>query len=411
MVFQISDKLLWLCIGGSLYLAAHLITTELHRVKGFAEIKKKEEEEHLIGQATEDALKLETLAKLSESSSFDLRAALVPQYFTNHEMDDIDSLFSHRRSLKIVSERASKEPTRDLLLEDLASKDRGRRQKALTAIHFLVANPSLGRSSSTARLRDTATFNALIDCLCNFLQEHTERNVKIVSPISPQTRPVGEAKALKVLSILLVGNISPALEAGIISRWLTNYPFPLALKDKSKKRNVISVAKLYWSDDPVMSSILSTLSSDQDALRQLRKFELMGSRMEEHTSDEDPFAAIKHQISSIANHDYDDDDESDVWMLDEEDTPGLPTWLVGRRQANTAEEQALRRRRREAMVFSEGGQPVAQDNIFHPINPPETLDEEWGRENESDEANPSWDVNAEPVEPETGSSQWRLWPF
>lgn len=52
------------------------------------------------------------------------------------------NLTAPARALRIVSERSTKDVTRDLLLEDLASKDRGRRNKALTAMYFLVSNRS-----------------------------------------------------------------------------------------------------------------------------------------------------------------------------------------------------------------------------------------------------------------------------
>lgn len=46
-----------------------------------------------------------------------------------------------------MAERSTKGSTRDLLLRDLASKDKERRNKALTAMHFLVSN--------RARMSDT----------------------------------------------------------------------------------------------------------------------------------------------------------------------------------------------------------------------------------------------------------------
>lgn len=71
------------------------------------------------------------------------------------------------------------------------------------------------------------------------------------------------------------------------------------------------------------------------------------------------------------------DDDSDVWMTGGEDTAGIvpipaagsavPTpsrSRVRRLRDESAEEQALRRRRREAMVLSEGGRPLGQDNII-----------------------------------------------
>lgn len=44
------------------------------------------------------------------------------------------------RSLRIIAERASKEQSWDILLEDLRSKHKPRRNRAINAIHFLVAS-------------------------------------------------------------------------------------------------------------------------------------------------------------------------------------------------------------------------------------------------------------------------------
>lgn len=70
--------------------------------------------------------------------------------------------------------------------------------------------------------------------------------------------------------------------------------------------------------------------------------------------------------SMIEENDQDDDDEdSDVWMVDGEDTAGSYRQSSSRRfQEGSPEDQALRRRRREAMVLSEGGRPLGNDDII-----------------------------------------------
>lgn len=67
----------------------------------------------------------------------------------------------------------------------------------------------------------------------------------------------------------------------------------------------------------------------------------------------------------VDDEDEDDDEDSDVWMVDGEDTAGPSVRESSRRfQEGSAEEQALRRRRREAMVLSEGGRPLGRDDII-----------------------------------------------
>lgn len=145
--------------------------------------------------------------------------------------------------------------------------------------------------------------------------------------------------------MLLPENVPGALEAGVITRWLSKYPFPCALTEPSRKQDVVILMKTWWSDDMVMSSIFSTLTSHADGIKQLRKHGLMGSMIEEN--------------------DQDDDDDSDVWMVDGEDTAGSYRQSSSRRfQEGSPEDQALRRRRREAMVLSEGGRPLGNDDII-----------------------------------------------
>jgi hypothetical protein len=137
----------------------------------------------------------------------------------------------------------------------------------------------------SGQLKDLRTYVALIDCLCNFVEEHTEETSATVSPILPKTRPVGEKKALHTLNFILGENILAALEAGIVSRWLLKYPFPCAAGTEPRRHDVVLLMKTMWSDDPVMSSIIRTLADHRDGKRQLRKYGLMGSMMEENEND------------------------------------------------------------------------------------------------------------------------------
>ncbi|KAL2794077.1 hypothetical protein BJX66DRAFT_208188 [Aspergillus keveii] len=330
MASHMSDKLLWLCLGVSLFFAVRGIAADLHRVNELTEIKNDDNDDKIISEGTEDALKLDTLLKLSNSTSYDLRSA----------------------ALRIIAERSVKGDTRELLLEDLASRNPERRNKALAAMYFLVNNRALSRTSVCSRLKDLPTYTALVDCLVNFLDEHDEKTSGTVSPILPQTRPLGEKKALSTLNILLQENTPAALEAGVVSRWLAKYPFPCATTEPSRRQDVVILMKTWWSDDAVMSSIFATLSSHPDGAKQLRKHGLMGSMLEENDHDE------------VSDENDEDDEESDVWMVDGDDTAGSSR-VPGRRPHNrNPEEQALRRRRREAMVLSDGRRPIGHDDII-----------------------------------------------
>ncbi|KAL4872178.1 hypothetical protein BDV12DRAFT_193624 [Aspergillus spectabilis] len=330
MASHMSDRLLWLCLGVSLFFAVRGIAADLYQVNELTEIKNDNNDDKIISEGTEDALKLDTLLKLSNSTSYDLRSA----------------------ALRIIAERSVKGDTRELLLKDLASKNPERRIKALSAVYFLVSNRALSRTSVCSRLKDLPAYTALVDCLCNFLSEHVEQTSETISPIFPRTRPLGEKKALSTLNILLQENIPAALEAGVVSRWLAKYPFPCALTEPSRRQDVVILMKTWWSDDAVMSSIFATLSSHPDGAKQLRKHGLMGSMMEENDHDE------------VSDDNDEEDEESDVWMVDGDDTAGSRRMPGRRPRERNPEEQALRRRRREAMVLSDGRRPLGNDDII-----------------------------------------------
>ncbi|KAK2784686.1 hypothetical protein FQN52_008914 [Onygenales sp. PD_12] len=387
MASRINDRVLWLCLGVTLFFAARGIGAELYRVRELTAIRKGEKEDQVIGEGTEDALKLETLQKLSESTSFDLRSA----------------------ALRIISERSTKGSTRDLLLEDLSSKIPTVRNKALNALHFLgpsINSPSslVSRSAVSSRLKDLPTYSALVDCLCSFLPEHKEENNNIVSDILPKTRPQGEMKALSTLEIILRENVPAALEAGVVSRWLSKYPFPGVAQNESLRIKVVGKTLAYHSDDPVMYNIISILFNHEQGMDHLRKYGLMEDHMNLYTHDG-------------ADHgDYDDDSEdedpsdsdSDVWMVDGEETAGISPWSSRRRREGTAEEQALRRRRREAMVFSEGGRPLGNDDIIQPIRNRE--DEELDAELEQLADEVDRELREEQLEAERREQPRRSWP-
>ncbi|KAJ5915385.1 Armadillo-like helical [Penicillium verhagenii] len=317
--------------GISLFFAVRGIVTDLRQVSDLTEIKQVDREDKIISEGTEDALKLDTLLKLSSSTSHDLRAA----------------------ALRIIAERSTKDETREILLDDLSSKNKARQGRALTGLHFLVSNRALSRTSVCARLRDLPAYTAIINCLCNFLEEHTEVTYPTTSPVLARTRPLGEKKALQILNILLPENVPAALEAGLVTRWLTKYPFPCVLDEPSRRRDVVVLLKTWWSDDTVMSSIVNNVTSHAEGIKQLRKHGLMGSMIEEETEQDE-------------DGDGDDEEEdSDVWMVNGEDTAGSYRGSSSRRpQEGNADEQALRRRRREAMVLSEGGRPLGRDDII-----------------------------------------------
>lgn len=188
------------------------------------------------------------------------------------------------------------------------------------------------------------TYEAIIDCLCNFLPSHQKQNGQCNEYTNFKTRTRAEKDALIVLGRILPYNMSQALGAGIVRRWLAQYPFCGSSAPEARKVDAVKQLKTWNTEDTLMCDILHMIHSAPEGLKELRKHRLAGSASRET-----------------------DDEEGDTLMIGGEDTAGLVMGSIarGRRiREESIEEQALRRRRREAMVISEGGRPLGRDDII-----------------------------------------------
>ncbi|KZF25994.1 hypothetical protein L228DRAFT_257502 [Xylona heveae TC161] len=316
------DRWLWLGLGVLSFFAIRAVSSQLGIVQRLTGVSSEQRPPHVICQDTEDgnfegfpngfflltisALNLDTLQKLTEGSSYDLRGA----------------------ALKIICERAVRSPSFDQLLDDLAGPGPELRDRALTALKFLCESPV--RSQITT----LATFTALITCLCNLLPHP--------APTPANPRSPTERAAMSVLVRLLPQNTSDAIRAGLVKRWLVKYPLG---HTEGQKRLAIQQLKTWSTDDFLLSEIICMIDNTPEGRKQMRQAGLMGSAMGE------------------------DEDVIDTWMIGGEDTAGdavsISLARSNRRvREESAEEQALRRRRREAMVLSEGGRPLGREDII-----------------------------------------------
>ncbi|KIY03318.1 uncharacterized protein Z520_00009 [Fonsecaea multimorphosa CBS 102226] len=363
---------------------------------------------------SENSLKLETLRTLADGYSYDLRTS----------------------AIKIVASRTVRTRTRDLLLHDLASEDDGRRENAINALHMLLTHSALNETVCN-HFRDPKAIKAIVHGLINVLPQH-EINVDLEagnndqshvsaggkkspppSPIRPAHRPAQEAQLLDIFTIVVHGLsrrdikyppvMDAALDAGLVTKWLANYPFPCALPENSEfnfKRD--DVARLFdrmaWlSDDPVMGDVILVVMQYARARRQMREVGLSASSYKENMStgtgrsDSQAWNQGWGYAGQWQDEDEDADEDNDVRMVNGEDTAGLlvpgnpavasqdnitlwddePT----ARSANTTraatrlrsaersqEEEHLRRRHREAIVVAERGTPLSRENILQRAN-------------------------------------------
>ncbi|SLM37766.1 hypothetical protein LPUS_07721 [Lasallia pustulata] len=358
------DAVLCITLGLCGYFAARLAHQQLSAVRTAVEVTEEEKPQELINQQTENSLKLDTLRQLAEGSNHDIRAA----------------------ALKIITERSIQGATFDLIIRDIAGRDIERRDKALTSLTFLIASPA--RFSLNKR----ETYEALIDCLCNFLPSYQEKDWPFSEYTNIKFRTQAEKDALIALGRILPYNISQALSAGIVSRWLAKYPFcGSSLPEALKKIEAVQQLKTWNTEDTLMCDILSMIDCAPDGRKELRKHRLVGSAIGET-----------------------DDEEGDTLMIGGEDTAGLSFGSVarGRRiREESIEEQALRRRRREAMVLSERGRPLGREDIIQRDNTVSDEDVEQDLERLIEHEARREDLERAPSASEHGWWGWTRWLF
>ncbi|KAI9698232.1 MAG: hypothetical protein M1836_004234 [Candelina mexicana] len=295
------DSLVLTCrLGLCSILAIRTIGRQLDQIRRLNQVTHEQKRPQVICQETEDALKLDTLQKLADGSNWDLRAA------------------AH----KIIIQRSTHGATYDLLLANINSKDNAIQYQALVALRFLTRNPAAGHNLDTPE-----TLTALTDCLCNIAASRFPegRSTTLSSPT--QARPQHERIALMILLRVTRFNVTPAIDAGIISRWLANYP----------------IAGI--NEDLLLSEVASTLTRNHIGIKELSIVGLTVDQTESNDSD------------------------IETWIVGDEAAPRQSSRLgsggLGRRmREESIEEQALRRRRREAMVIHEGGRPLSNEDII-----------------------------------------------
>lgn len=175
-----------------------------------------------------------------------------------------------------------------------------------------------------SRLNTYATFQAVVTALENILADPMWRPFPL--------RLQAERNAMIILKNLMPNNVNLAVKAGAIKRWLAWYPFTptkLAAIKSIKEGNV---------DDTLMQDILFMLENNPDSRKQLRIAGLMGSSWGETLEDGHFFVVNQRDDPDITPHRR---------FIDE-----------------SPEERRLRRRRREAMVLSDGAQPLGRANII-----------------------------------------------
>ena len=116
-----------------------------------------------------------------------------------------------------------------------------------------------------------STYKAIVDCLCNLLPE-----AQIAEKDSAlRTQP--ERDALFVLDRTLDFDIEKASEAGVISRWLAQYPFRGADTSGHKKTTIMKILEPgpFYQDTEFRNTMRGILDY-------MSRFDLLRNEMVEH---------------------------------------------------------------------------------------------------------------------------------
>ncbi|MCJ1242867.1 hypothetical protein MMC30_000063 [Trapelia coarctata] len=324
MSWRNGDTVLWisLCVLGiSAFYAA---TAQLQAVRKASEVTEEEDAPELISQHTEDAVESHTLQHLAFCSNPDLRAA----------------------ASKIILERACQPPCVHLTLRQISSKDPTARDKAIMILKFLIQTGHLNAQQYLAPI-----FKALLDALC--AMTNTLTSVPADERTTHNTRTEPERTALQLLGHFASHSMQPALREGLVARWLAHYPFGGAGSSETRRVQIVAELRRGIGDDAEMNRIMIALDNVPEGRRQLRKYGLMGSAIGETPDEEEGRMGV-----GLVGIDTGGGTRMRMLHPLAHTNPG-----AGVREEN-AEEQALRRMRREAMVLSDGGGPLGSADII-----------------------------------------------
>ena len=219
------------------------------------------------------------------------------------------------------------------------------------ALRFLSA------SAAVWKITTFATFRALIKAL-NHTLDDPDRFTR------PLGRQATERIALMILLRLMSLDVTLAVRSGVITGWLTHYPFD---SDTSKKQAAIQSLRVFTAGDDLLSHIFNGLAQEPDGARQLREAGLLPPEWERAEPDDGQSLRIIRHVRSRNDWSTDDGDSSSDDSSAAPTTDGEPQAHDNfrRRRPGNAAESSIRRRRREVMVLSDGAQPWNSGDVIH----------------------------------------------
>lgn len=385
---EVSDRVLWLTVPLALVATTYLLSQWSEQLKEAASAPVPEEQPTAkkVDDDAEEHIPAEALRVLSDGYSFELRKA----------------------AFKIAQSQSLRDGPRSALLRDISSKDAAKRDRGVQALSFLIDGPFKNdsdfqstRKKQQQQFQNLAAYRASVTALVHLLPLHTQsptplsfgQNGHPSSPVAPFFRTATETALLSIILELLrasrrspippEGGVPTLLKAGIVKRWLANYPFPCTLPLYSKlnfKRSDVAellTDKAYALDDLLMAELFRNLLQTHSGQAELCTAGLASrsSRLRERFRADSPdedlspewYTAASAMAIAVA------DPASAGWQSI---LPSMPSRIerngidIPRHRSSdrSEEEERVRRRHREAIVVADPGRPVSSQDILQRIN-------------------------------------------
>ena len=217
-----------------------------------------------------------------------------------------------------------------------------------------------------------------------------------VAEASSSYRSQRERDSLWLLDYILPLQTEPDIQANVIGSWLAHYPFDgreLPLSERRKLIWAIANGEHFYEDGDFgcsMQSVLGRFLGTEELRRQMEKHNLID--VEEHIDKNlnfdmgfaisNPSGGRTGWAIAAAEPPVDPEQGVDWSVFHTDDTARTNDEIEVRSgervREQSPEEQALRRRRREAMVLGENGRPVQRGDIIQrgPVVQDEQVEEE-----------------------------------
>ncbi|KAI0482814.1 hypothetical protein GGR56DRAFT_663557 [Xylariaceae sp. FL0804] len=297
----------------------------LEHYRDEAEIKPPQPKTQYITQDTEDSLKLGTLENLLKHYNFAIRDT----------------------ALKIVAGRAVNDSHAiDDLLWGITREDYDERMKCLRALCFAVEDKDTYQDPMSI-LNTPKAFSALVRSLELCLDD--VEHVKLDDPLYDEfdLRDIGERRCLSLIFQLIHKyGVEKLVEAKFVERWLARQPW--GDTDEERRKNF---TKYMDRKKNRVSDIGLHLQMSKVGRRALAKAKLATKRKSKRDRSE--------QIKVVLEITMGDNANAEVIQVDASQTE-----LVPRVNEQSAEEQRVRRRRREAIVLNDGSHPPGRGDII-----------------------------------------------